>query len=114
MTFPYGEPVEFVRAGARAADYSGEMVRDDWENPESMLTAVAAVAPAGSTELPGADRDPVDADLELLIEGTVTVERTWRAILRGGAWDVAGSPEQYVNPWTGWGGTVVKVKRRDG
>lgn len=115
MTFAYGEPVVFIRAGLVDSDYSGGQSRSDWENPEVMSEPLrAAVAPGNSTEAPGLDRNPVDCDLDLLFEGSVDVDRSWRARLRGVQWDVVGLPEQYRNPWTGWGGTVVKVKRRDG
>lgn len=114
MNFPFGESVDFVRAGVRVDDYSGQPVRDDWSAPEVVLSATAAVAPGGSSEPRGLDRDPVDADLDLLFAERVDVDRSWRVQLRGELWDVVGRPDLYRNPWTGWEGTVVKVKRRDG
>lgn len=120
MTFPFGTPVSFVRAGDRTDRTSGRTVRDDWTNPVTVLANLSAgVAPASSDEPLQDGRTAVATALDLIFQETLMVDRLWRArIAQGpyeGTWKIEGRPAVWEHPMTGWkAGTVVRVDLSDG
>lgn len=108
--FAAGEPVTFLEAGAVENPYSGEFEKTDWDNPTTALEARAAVEPIASTEPLQDGRQAVIVGYRLYFDGEVTVDPSWRAVVRGDTCDVQGKPALWRNPFTGWtAGTVVQV-----
>jgi hypothetical protein len=70
----------------------------------------AGVEPIASDEPAEDGRQAVIVGYRLYLPGTVAVDRSWRALVRGDLLPVDGRPAQWRNPFTGWEpGTVVQV-----
>ena len=110
------EAVTFVEAGTRTDPYSQETVKDDWGNPVPVLTRLMLVEPMASTEPLQDGRQAVIVGYRLYLPAErVTVDPSWRAVVRGETWPVAGRGAEW-----GWGftegdaGSVVQVGGTDG
>jgi hypothetical protein len=113
--FAHGERVDFLEAGEREDPYSETAVKDDWENPVTVLTAAAAVEPLASDEPLQDGRQAVIVGYRLYLPGNVSVDPSWRVSVRGELLSVDGKPAVWQSPFTGWApGTVVQVGRTDG
>lgn len=114
MSFPHGEPVDFLEAGTRADPYSGESVQDDWGNPVTVLSGSAAVEPIASDEPVQDGRQAVIVGYRLYFTEALSVDSSWRASVRGEVFNVDGKPAVWRNPWGALTGTVVQVGRTSG
>lgn len=113
--FAYGEAVQFISPTLVLNDYSGEVESEDWDNPFVELEGACGVEPIASNEPAEDGRQSVIVGYRLYFDRMVTVDREWRAVVRGDVLRVQGRPAGWRSPFTGWeAGTVVEVRWTDG
>ena len=109
----FSETVVFTQAAVRTDPMSGEDVRDDWDNATTVLTEVCAVEPLGSDEPLQDGRQSVVIGYRLYFDHDVTIDREWRATVRGDTLEVQGRPAEWLmDTWEA--GTVAEVRFTDG
>ena len=113
--FAYGEAVQFISPTLVLNDYSGEVESEDWDTPIVELADSCGVEPIASDEPVQDGRQSVIVGYRLYFDHLVTVDREWRAVVRGDTLRVQGRPAGWRSPFTGWeAGTVVEVRWTDG
>ena len=112
MSFPYGFDITVHRGGV---DRFGDPL------PATDHTVLGcAAAPAGSTEYVGTQATVVDSDTiyapfdaDVKAQDTITVPAG--QAIEPGTYSVQGTPQRYVNPFTGTqAGTVIRLTRGTG
>jgi hypothetical protein len=107
--FPFGQPIVLVRRVKAAPDVLGN---DTWTTTTS--TVSGAFNPGTSVELVQGEDILTTQPTVMLPPGTL-VEAIDAVQVDGLTYEVDGSPNSPVNPFTGWRpGVVVKLKRVTG
>lgn len=114
-----GESVTRLRATTKSSPYAHgphATGMEDWSTPSEHVFTAVAVAPTSSVIKYTDIASPIVSGVSLLFPNRVglDIEARDRFIVRGQTWDVAGEPEEYISPFTGYvGGTVVHLKRHE-
>lgn len=109
MDFPYGVPVTVVTRTASGRDADGNTT---WT--ETSVTVTGAFAPGGSSELIQGQDTVITQPTVYLPSGTA-VQPTDRVTVAGLTYEVDGSPNEWINPFTGSDfGVEVKLQRVTG
>lgn len=113
MDFPYGEEVIRLRASSIVDEYHNTV--EDWASPVQLFIEDAGVALAGTFDIGATDRQPTEADFDIMIAAGTDVLATDRLVVRGEECDIVGRPFDWRNPFTGWApGMVVRASVREG
>lgn len=87
-------------------------------NPTRTVTTIVVngvlVGVGGVSEPIDPARDAVDSQLTLYFQPGTTIYEDDVFNLRGFDWQKDGSPQVWLTPFTGFGGVVVQVRRRNG
>lgn len=109
------ETVVFLEAGSRVDPYSSETVKDDWNNPVTVLTRSMLIEPIAATEPLQDGRQAVIIGFRLYDRQVIDVDPSWRAQVRGVTLKVDGRPAQWTWGFTsGDAGTVLQVGTTSG
>lgn len=115
MTLPYGLPTVRRRAPKVTNGYSGESDRYDWDAAVDTSIGTCAFDPGGSVEPTQDGRSSVVSQPSALFPGEwPDVKADDRLVIGEREWQVDGDPGDYRNPWSGFGGLVVRLKAVEG
>lgn len=113
MDFPHGEQVIRLRAATSEDEYHNTL--EDWSAPVQLFIDNAAVGSAGTFDITTPDRQPTEADFDVMLPAGTDVVATDRLVVRGDECDIVGRPFDWRNPLTGWEpGLVVRATVREG
>lgn len=103
--FPFGDSITLHTRTVTGRDSAGA---DVYGSSDS--TVVGAFAPAGSVEVVQGQDTVTTSPSVYLPSGTV-VNAVDQVTVRGVTYDVAGDPQDWRHPWTGWqAGIVVRLQ----
>jgi head-tail adaptor len=113
MDFPHGETVTRLRASSSEDEYHNTV--EDWATPAELSILGAAVSLAGTFDMGATDRQPTEADFDVILPIGADVTATDRLRIRGEECDIVGRPFEWRSPFTGWApGMVVRASVREG
>lgn len=112
MSFIRGGETITVRRRSKAST-------DDYGNPTYTITTItikdALIAIGGTSEPIDAERDAVDAKLQVYIPNGTPIEDGDTFVIRNTNWVKDGAPQEWVSPFGGLdGGTIIPVRRMNG
>lgn len=116
MLFAHGVTVTRLRAPLVADPYSGAATKRDWSAAVSVSIEGCAVAPGGSSEVQGVNREQVTTEPTLYAPYGADV-LPWDRILDpdGVTWEVVARGGDWRSPFTGWeAGSVFPLRRVEG
>lgn len=114
-----GSSVTRLRATRSRSPYAhGPDVADleDWSKPETKVFHGCAVAPTSSLVKYTEIGSPIVTGISLLFPGQVNLDIKGRDRfqIKDEIWLIAGEPQEYVSPFTGYvGGTVVNLTKSE-
>jgi hypothetical protein len=109
MTFPFGQPITLIRRVKAALDAFGN---DTWTT--TTATVSGAFNPGTSVELVQGE-DLLTTQPTVMLPPGTQVNALDAVQVDGLVYEVDGSPNSPVNPFTGWApGVVVKLRRVTG
>lgn len=109
MIFTFGEPITLVKRTKGAPDAFGN---DTWTTTET--TVKGACNPGASVELVQG-QDLLTVQPSVYLPADVDVSAVDAVTVAGLTYEVDGSPNLWVNPYTGWrAGLEVKLRRVTG
>lgn len=110
MTYPFGQLITVItRTQTGSRDGDGNFIYT-----ETPTVVRGAFAPGGSHESIQGRDTLIDQDTVYLPEGT-PVKATDVILVGGRRWQVDGSPNDWVSPFTGWpAGVEVKLQQVSG
>lgn len=104
MTFPFGTPVTLVKNGAATTNRFGDPV----PSQDSSVTVLGAFSPGGSVEVAG--QDVADTQPTVYLPPGTDVSWVDAVTVDGVTYQVDGSPNEWVSPFTGKAfGVAVKL-----
>ncbi len=115
MTLPYGLPAVRRRAPRKVNGYSGETEDLNWAAAVDVDLGTCAFDPGGSVE-PTLDgrASVVTQPSALFVNEHPDVRADDRLVIGEREWQVDGDPADYRNPWSNFGGLVVRLKAVEG
>jgi hypothetical protein len=115
MDFPHGEAVTRLRGAAVTDPYSGEATGIDWATPDELDIPGCGFNPGESSEPLRDARNAVLTQPAVYAPFGSDVLAGDRLVVRGGTYDVDGTPADWRSPFTGWEpGMVIPLKRTEG
>lgn len=102
MTFGNGVTVTRLRAPLVADPYSGAATKRDWSAAVSVSIEGCAVAPGGSSEVQGVNREQITTEPTLYAPYGSDVLPSDRIMSGGITYEVTGRGGDWRSPFSGW------------
>lgn len=113
--FAHGETVVRLRALRTLNEYSGQLDKLSWTEPDELPIPGCGVDPGGSNEPLQDGRGAVVTTPTIYAPAGADVHADDRLTVRGTTYAVDGTPAVWRNPVTGWApGVVIKLKDVEG
>lgn len=110
-----GESMARLRRRLVKDEYSQQMTKADWSNPDRLEVEGAGIMPSTSQETATTNRTTVTTQMALYCESGLDIKPLDRIQARSGLWEVEGEVLDNVSGFTGWSpGSEFKVKRVTG
>lgn len=113
--FTHGETVTRQRGAAVTDPYSGAATGLDWTTPNELDIEGCGFNPGSSSEPVQNARSAVITKPEVYAPTDADVLPGDRLVVRGDTYEVAGRPQRWVSPFTGWApGLVIQLDLVEG
>lgn len=111
--FLNGEPITRRRPATTTDDYGNTVL--NWASVTDTVLTGWGIAPTASFEPATPDRNAVESDFSLFGPFGSDIRSTDRLIVRGLVCEVAGRPQSWHSPFTGWdAGVLILAKIVEG